>query len=412
MATKITLDVIESFLNCSYKSHLKLAGEQGSPSDYQQLMRESRERVRPAATAKLLGRHTEGAVLRGSLVTPSVLRRGMPLPLDATIEDEEFCLRFDALQRAAGSSGLGNFHYLPVLFHETERPARKLRTLLELLGQILGRIQGRQPGWGILLYGRHCEVKRFRLRPNVQQTRRVLEALKALQGVSTLPRLMLNSHCQVCEFRHRCNAEATAKDDLSLLRSVGEQEIRKYERRGIFTVTQLSYTFRPRKRSKRQRQPKQPHYPALQALAIRDKKIYVLGTPDLSAIPVRIYFDIEGDPERGFDYLLGLIIEANGTEERFSFWADTPAEEQQVFQQFLNVIVRYPDSQLYSYGSYEAAFLRRMIKASGQQELGERLLSRLVNILSVIHAHVYFPTYSNGLKDIAGYLGVRWTAAN
>ena len=33
-------------------------------------------------------------------------------------------------------------------------------------------------------------------------------------------------------------------------------------------------------------------------------------------------------------------------------------------------------------------------------------------MLSVIHPHVYFPTYSNGLKDIAGYLGFRWTAAD
>jgi len=399
-------------LNCRYKGHLKLAGEQGSPSDYEQLMRESREQVRLAATAKLLARHKEGEVLRGLTMTLAVLRRGVPLLLDATVEDEEFCIRLDALQRADGSSRLGNFHYMPVLFHEAERPARKLRALLELLGLVLGSIQGRPPSWGVLLYGRNCEVKRFRLRPNVQQTRRTMEAIKEIQCAETTPRLTLNSHCQVCEFRHRCNAEATAKDDLSLLRSVGEKEIRKYELRGIFTVTQLSYTFRPRKRSKRQRQQKQPHYPALQALAIRDKKIYVLGTPDLPASPVRIYFDIEGDPERGFDYLLGLIIEANGVEERLSFWADTPAEEQRVFQQFLDVVGRYPDCRLYAYGNYEAAFLRRMVKESGRQELSEHLLPRLVNILSVVHAHVYFPTYSNGLKDIAGYLGVRWTAAD
>src|SRR5215510_14147073 len=104
MATKITRDVIESSLNCRYKGHLKLAGEQGSPSDYEQLMRESRERVRLAAIAKLVARYKEGEVLRGSTVTPTVLRRGAPLILDAVIEDEEFCICFDVLQRVAGSS--------------------------------------------------------------------------------------------------------------------------------------------------------------------------------------------------------------------------------------------------------------------------------------------------------------------
>src|SRR4051794_17387036 len=136
MATKLTRDVIESFLHCRYKGHLKLTGEQGNPSDYEQFTRESRERGRWAATAKLLTRYKEGEVLRGPSVIPTVLRRGVPLLLDASVEEEEFCIRFDSLQRAAGSSRLCDFYYVPVLFHEAEKPTRKLRVLLELLGQL------------------------------------------------------------------------------------------------------------------------------------------------------------------------------------------------------------------------------------------------------------------------------------
>src|SRR5215471_1857838 len=165
MTMKITQDVIESYLHCRYKSYLKLAGEQGSLSDYEQLMRESRERVRLAGIKKLLLQHKESEMLRGCIVTPAVLKRGVPLLLDATVEAEEFSLRFDALQRVAGSSRLGNFHYMPVLFHEAEMPAQKLRALLELLGLVLGAVQGRQPGWGVLMHGRYCEVARLRLRP-------------------------------------------------------------------------------------------------------------------------------------------------------------------------------------------------------------------------------------------------------
>jgi hypothetical protein len=50
-----------------------------------------------------------------------------------------------------------------------------------------------------------------------------------------------------------------------------------------------------------------------------------------------------------------------------------------------------------------------MIKGSGRQELGGRLLTRSVNVLSVIRSHVYFPTYSNGLKEIARWLGFEWS---
>ena len=36
-------------------------------------------------------------------------------------------------------------------------------------------------------------------------------------------------------------------------------------------------------------------------------------------------------------------------------------------------------------------------------------LAKTLNILSVIHDHVSFPTYSNSLKDIAHYLGFQWS---
>jgi predicted RecB family nuclease len=409
MAAKITRDVLDCYLKCRYKAHLKLARQEGSPSDYELLTKESKERVRIAATAKLLGQHKESEVLLGSVATRAILKRGVSLLLDVTLEDETFSIRCDALRRATGQSLLGTFHYVPVLFHEAERPTPESRALLEFLGPILGTLQGRQPDWGVLIHGRNCEVKRLRLRPTAPQSRRAIEDAKELQRSNNAPQMVLNSHCQVCEFRQACRAKATAKDDLSLLRAMGEKEIRKYARRGIFTVTQLSCTFRPRKKGERQSQQSQLHHHALQALAIRDKKIYVLGTPELTDCPARIYFDIEGDPDRRFDYLLGMIVEANDTEQRHSFWANTRAEEQRIFEQFLEVIGVYEDFRLYAFGSYEAAFLRRMMNASGRQKLGEKLLPHLVNILSVIHSHIYFPTYSNGLKDIAGYLGFLWT---
>ena len=238
----------------------------------------------------------------------------------------------------------------------------------------------------------------------------MLQELLALQP-GTPPRLMLNSHCPRCEFRQRCQAEALAKDDLSLLRGLSATEITKYNKRGIFTVTQLSCTFRPPKRRKTSPHKPPLHQPALQALALRDQKIYVHGTPQLPVCSTRIYLDLEGDPDRQFVYLLGMVVQAGAVEERYTFWADTPAEEARLYQQFLEIVARYPDSWLYTYGSYEATFLRRMGKGAACPTLDGQLLSRVVNVLSLIYAHVYFPTYSNGLKDIGQYLGCRWSAA-
>ena len=46
---------------------------------------------------------------------------------------------------------------------------------------------------------------------------------------------------------------------------------------------------------------------------------------------------------------------------------------------------------------------------NGNSPFLERMISSSVNLLSVIHSHMYFPTYSNSLKEIAQYLGFRWT---
>ncbi len=240
MAMKITRDILESYLQCKYKGHLKLAKKQGIKSDYELLLAESRNQVRMAAADKL-ARNKKGEVVQGVAITPRILKHGAVLLLDASVEDQELSVSFDALQKAAGPSLLGDFHYIPVLFHEAERPARLQKGLLELYGLIIGDLQRRYPGSGVLVHGRGCNVRRFKLNPNSENARQAIQGLREIQSHNMLPRLTLNSHCQICEFHVQCHAEATTKDDLSLLRRMREKEIKKYNSRGIFTVTSPSY---------------------------------------------------------------------------------------------------------------------------------------------------------------------------
>jgi predicted RecB family nuclease len=67
------------------------------------------------------------------------------------------------------------------------------------------------------------------------------------------------------------------KDDLNLLSSMSAKERQKLRSKGIFTVTQLSYTFRPRRRPRRQRDKREKYHHALKALAIREQKIHIVG---------------------------------------------------------------------------------------------------------------------------------------
>ena len=54
----------------------------------------------------------------------------------------------------------------------------------------------------------------------------------------------MGKQCQTCEFRDHCHAEAEKSDSLYLLDKMTLKIASKYQRKGIFTLTQLSYVHR------------------------------------------------------------------------------------------------------------------------------------------------------------------------
>jgi predicted RecB family nuclease len=407
---KITNKVLEAHLNCRFKSHLKLAGEVGTRSDYEAMTTAARAASREQAIAKLVARSGEGAARGGASVTVATSRSGPPLLVDAALEDEGLSLRFDALKRAPGPSRLGDHHFLPVLHEHGEKVGRQQKVLLAVFGLALARVQGVRPTAGLVARGPDARLGKVRLDTKLyRQAEQILGELGRLQDGGEPPRLILNGHCQVCEFRQRCRAQAVEADDISLLGGVGEKELRRYHRKGIFTLAQLSCTFRPRKRGKRVKRSGHPRYSALQALAIREKKVHVFGAPDLPRKPVRVFLDAEGNEEASFVYLLGVVVAEGEARKSYSFWADGPDQEVEVFDSFLDLLSGFEDFVLLHYGGYEKVSLRRMRKAVERKSLVDRALTRAVNVLSAIHSSVYFPAFSNGLKEVGHFLGCTWT---
>jgi predicted RecB family nuclease len=193
---------------------------------------------------------------------------------------------------------------------------------------------------------------------------------------------------------------------------MSEKERKKLRSKGIFTVTQLSYTFRPRRRPKRMRDKQEKYHHSLKALAIREKKIHIVGRPELKIDGIPIYLDVEGPPDRDFYYLIGVRIDNGNSVVHHSLWADTAADEGKIWREFLAILETVEKPVLIHYGSYETAFLKRMCERHGKPHEGSvaaKAIKAAVNLLSVIFAKVYFPTFSNGLKEIAGHLGFHWS---
>ena len=140
---------------------------------------------------------------------------------------------------------------------------------------------------------------------------------------------------------------------------------RKLRSKGIFTVTQLSYTFRPRRRPKKFKGKREKYHHSLKALAIRDKKLHIVGNPQLKIEGTPIYLDVEGISARDFYYLIGLRT-ANGNETaQYNLWADSLHQEMQIQNDFLGILSGIARPVLVHYSSYETKFLKRMCERYG-----------------------------------------------
>jgi len=118
---------------------------------------------------------------------------------------------------------------------------------------------------------------------------------------------------------------------------MSEKERKKLNGKGIFTVTQLSYTFRPRRRYKRLAAKPERYHHSLKALAIREQKIHIVGNLQLRIEGTPIFFDVEGLPDLDSYYLIGVRFKTSEGIIQLSLWADR-AEEEKIWIEFLRVL--------------------------------------------------------------------------
>ncbi len=402
--------VFTAFLLCSTKAYLRSKGEIGTPSGFDHHIADRELTYRQLAAAALLTQIPEAEILNAPFINLRTLRQGKLLILNAGMMVSDLSTTIDAVRRVNGTSLLGTFCYEPIKFSFWKKPSKFDKLLLAFHSLVIGELQGHTPTHGSLVFGPNFQQQRIKLQTLQSRVRRLLRNIRS--SLDSPPTLILNQHCTTCEFRARCRQIAESADNLSLLGGISESEIAKHNRNGIFTVNQLSYTFRYRRPSKRAKRPAKPHNFSLQALALRTKKVHVHGKPSISEADSAIYFDVEGLPDSDFHYLIGMLRVQEDAAEYQSFWAESEQEQAGIFQQFADTVLTSPNFQLYHYGSYDTTALKRARKfcAPNYETKLNKLVDSSTNVLSVVHSHFYFPTYSYTLKDIATYLGFNWSS--
>ena len=140
--------------------------------------------------------------------------------------------------------------FVPVLLSPWDKPDVSDSLLVCFGALALSQITGILEDIGTVIYGEGHRRKTVKVGDHIVQTRQAIDAIVATNNTREPPPLLLNRHCAVCDFQQRCRGLAIERDNLSLLSAMTGKERAKFHSKGIFSITQLSYGYRPRRRKR------------------------------------------------------------------------------------------------------------------------------------------------------------------
>src|SRR5215510_10858875 len=399
----VSSPIFEAFLERPTKCWLRSRAEPATGNAYGEWARAHRDGYYDDGLKRLLVMVPERDRSLVASITKDATWR---LATDVRLRTNRFESRLQAVERMLPKERNKPIQFIPYRFEFHNKVAKSDKLSLAFDALVLSEVLQLDVSLGKIMHGDNHALLKVKLPSLTNEVQKQIKDIAALLARNSPPELVLNRHCVQCEFQARCRKQATEKDELSLLSGMTEKQRNKLHRKGIFTVTQLSYTFRPRRRRRESRGQKEKFHHSLRALAIREKKIHAVDLPTDILDGTLVYLDVEGLPDRNFYYLIGVRIGTSDGVTQHAFWANDEDEEKRVWNDFLCVLLSIPDPRLVHYGSYETVFLKQMRDRYGgphEASSAATTIQRAVNLLSFVFGRIYFPTFSNGLKDIAGY---------
>src|SRR6266404_7345578 len=288
-------------------------------------------------------------------IEPSRLKKARwQLTLDQLFRSDELEACIHAVQRTPGDGKPQTSEFTTIRFIRANKLSRANRITAGFEALVLSKSLSRPIGVAKIIHGDDSTEIKIRGGTVLRELTKAIGHIRKLLAAASPPDLVLNRHCPECQFRDQCRKKAIEKDDLSLLAGLTDNERTRLNGRGIFTVNQLSYTFRPRRRAKRLAGTPEKYHHSLKALALREQKIHFIGSPQLRIDGTPVFFDVESLPDRDFYYLVGIRLEhQKECPEIHSLWANSRSDERRNWSDFLAILTTIEKPILVHYGSFE-----------------------------------------------------------
>lgn len=309
-------------------------------------------------------------------------------------------------------SNFGSWSYAPINIHLGRRPKPDYKLLGAFYAYLLGIVQGVMPKTSELILrrrnGHRVDLSLW--------LPKMLEAVKAsgqMLSKSVEPEVFISrQRCSLCHWHTHCQGIATEQQHLSLVPGVTPNRYAQLQTIGIKTIeslasaclTDLGKIFSVAIALELQQQ----------ALSISQQRPLLKPQHKNLSIPssnIELYFDIEAEPEREIDFLLGVLLvdRHNNCERFYPFLAEKPEEEALIWQQFLELINTYPEAPIFHYSEYEVETIKRLgrLYQTPKKQI-DLVVSRAIDLHHRVVKSVTLPVYSYSLKSVANWLGFQW----
>jgi uncharacterized protein len=317
----------------------------------------------------------------------------------------------DILAKVEGRSKFGNYYYVAA---DVKR-ARQVRDAYKFQGcfyaELLSRVQNSKPIQGYIITPDKNIVGYLIEKFEAEFHLTLSEIEKIVAGEK--PNHFLTAGCKQSPWYGACRLKSESCRDISVLNRVWREEIVALQNIGIKTFDELaSSTLKKLEKQAPALRHDRLELLHLQARAIVENKHFLLQPPNFQKTDHELYFDIESDPLRDFDFLFGVLEVKNGRSRYYSFLAKTPDEEGEMWRKFVEFVVARPNVPIYHYGMFELDVVRRFAAKYGlADEIRSSIEVNMHDLLFLIRPSVVFPLSFYSLKDLGVYAGYHWQAA-
>ena len=322
----------------------------------------------------------------------------------------------DILEKRYGHpSAFGNYYYIVTEIKQARRIKKEHILQAAFYTYMLARIQEYTPEI-FRIINHDFEVREYSFSDYEAELQIALRGTRAIMNGTERPTATYNA--AEWPWERYINHEAIRMRDVSLVGQVGPRTKEKLVDQGVKKVWDVAYA----RADALQRIPGISETTArkliLNAKAImKNEPIPVdFSGVRFPAASMEIFLDMEGTDEPDLegatdavDYLIGALVYTGDRDEYHPFISHMIEYEGKMFCEFMSFLKKHNNYVIYHWHNYERWHIKRLAQRHNLAEEAEKwVLSHMIDLHRVATKAFAFPTYTNGLKDIASFLGFKW----